>query len=67
MILETDKVEEVENLDKIKRKCPDVDFIIINSRVLKFPDQDALNLICHDHILMLPSIYNHCDVFFFRG
>ena len=36
---------------------------VINSRKLQYPDQDALNMVCHNHILMLPSIYNHSDDF----
>lgn len=36
---------------------------IINSRELRYPDQDALNIVCHNNILMLPSVYNHSDDF----
>ena len=34
-------------------------FEIINSRELKYPDQDALNLICQYRELYIPSMYNY--------
>lgn len=34
-------------------------FELINDRPLRFPDQDALNIVCTDHELYLPSIYNY--------
>lgn len=46
-------------LDFIQEKVLD----IINTRKLLYPDQDALNFVCHNHVLMLPSIYNHSDDF----
>ena len=34
-------------------------FEIINDRPLKFPDQDAMNIVCTDHEIYLPSMYNY--------
>ena len=33
-------------------------FDLINTRVLYFTDQDAINLVCEDKIMFLPSVYN---------
>ena len=43
--------------DNIKKKI----FDILNSTELKYPDQDALNLVCNKKILFLPSMYNFCE------
>ena len=43
--------------DNIQQKI----FDIINTRELRFPDQDALNLVCHGRIMFLPSMYNLCE------
>ena len=43
--------------DNIQEKI----FKIINSEGLYFPDQDALNLVCHDKTYMLSSMYNVCE------
>ncbi len=52
------------NLEKMRLDgVQDKILAIINSRELRYPDQDALNIVCHNHILMLPSIYNHSDDF----
>ena len=40
--------------DNIQKKC----FNIINEKKLLFPDQDALNIVCQDKILYIPSMYN---------
>ena len=50
------------NLDKMRKdnvesKC----FELINNIELIFPDQDALNYVCTDKELYLPSMYNVCD------
>lgn len=34
-------------------------FEIVNSRPLEFPDQDALNIVCTDHEMYIPSMYNY--------
>ena len=34
-------------------------FDIINDRELQFPDQDAMNIVCTDHELYIPSMYNY--------
>lgn len=36
-------------------------FDLLNTKELRFPDQDALNLVCNEKVLMLPSIYNLCE------
>ena len=43
--------------DKIQKKW----FDIINDQELLFPDQDALNIVCTNKELYLPSMYNICD------
>ena len=43
--------------DKIQKKW----FNIINDQELLFPDQDALNIVCTNKELYLPSMYNICD------
>ena len=43
--------------DFIKEKL----FEIINNKPLRFPDQDALNLVCNQKVFMLPSMYNVCE------
>lgn len=47
------------NLDKIRKDniIPKI-FEILNTRELKFPDQDAFNIICQNNIVYVPSIYN---------
>ena len=48
------------NLKKIREeKVMDKWFEVINSRELKYPDQDALNLICQYRELYIPSMYNY--------
>lgn len=38
-------------------------FEIVNTRSLDYPDQDALNLICNEAEIYIPSLYNYiCDV-----
>ena len=34
-------------------------FDIINERELKFPDQDAMNIVCTDKEMYIPSMYNY--------
>ena len=34
-------------------------FDIINERKLLFPDQDAMNIVCTDHEIYIPSMYNY--------
>ena len=34
-------------------------FDVINTVKLKYPDQDALNIVCTDHELYISSIYNY--------
>lgn len=47
------------NLNKIRKdKIVDKWFKLINSKKLLYPDQDALNIICSDYELYLPSMYN---------
>ncbi len=33
-------------------------FDVVNSKDLKYPDQDAFNYVCDDNLLYVPSIYN---------
>lgn len=48
------------NLKKIrKEKIHDKWFDIINNNALKYPDQDALNLVCQHKELYIPSMYNY--------
>lgn len=50
------------NLKKIrKEKIQKKWFDIINKQELIFPDQDALNIVCTNKELYLPSMYNICD------
>ena len=51
IILNLKKIRE----DNIQEKW----FEVINNNELKYPDQDALNLICQNHELYLPSMYNY--------
>ncbi len=51
MILNLKKIRE----DNIQEKW----FEIINNNQLKYPDQDALNLVCQNQELYLPSMYNY--------
>ena len=47
------------NLDKIREdNIIDKWFEIANTRKLRYPDQDALNIICTDKEIYLPSMYN---------
>ena len=34
-------------------------FDVVNDRELRFPDQDALNIVCTDHELYIPSVFNY--------
>ncbi len=36
-------------------------FNLLNTKKLKFPDQDALNIVCHNKTYLLPIFYNQCD------
>ena len=36
-------------------------FDLINTKKLKYPDQDALNIICHEKVYLLPIFYNQCE------
>lgn len=48
------------NLKKIREdKIHDLWFEVINNNELKYPDQDALNLICQHNELYIPSMYNY--------
>ena len=40
---------------------PEKIFELLRKMYCLYPDQDALNLICHGKTLLLPSIYNLCD------
>ena len=51
LIMNLKKIRE----DKIQEKW----FDVINKKKLRYPDQDALNLICQDKELYIPSIYNY--------
>ena len=47
------------NLKKIREdKIISQWFNLINNKELRYPDQDALNIVCTDHELYLPSMYN---------
>ncbi len=49
------------NLKKIRKdNIQEKWFKLISERKLFFPDQDALNLVCNEKILYLPSMYNVC-------
>ena len=43
--------------DNIQEKLLD----IVHKMLLRYPDQDALNLVCHQKIMFLPSMYNLCE------
>lgn len=48
------------NLKKIREeKIHDKWFDVINNRELKYPDQDALNLVCQHKEIYIPSMYNY--------
>ena len=48
------------NLKKIREdQIVDKWFDVVNSRELKYPDQDALNLVCQYRELYIPSMYNY--------
>lgn len=48
------------NLKKIREeKTINKWFDIINNKKLKYPDQDALNIVCTDYEEYLPSVYNY--------
>ena len=48
------------NLKKIREdKVHDKWFEVINNNELKYPDQDALNLVCQHKELYIPSMYNY--------
>lgn len=50
------------NLKKVREdKIIDKWFSFINENRLIFPDQDALNVVCHEKILYLSCIYNVCE------
>ena len=49
-------LKELRN-DNIEQKLLD----LINTTEFVFPDQDALNLVCHKKIMFLPSTYNLCE------
>lgn len=51
IILNLNKIRE----DNIQEKW----FDVINNNELKYPDQDALNIVCQNHELYLPSMYNY--------
>ena len=51
IILNLKKIRE----DNIQEKW----FNVINDNELKYPDQDALNIVCQDKELYLPSMYNY--------
>ena len=52
----------VLNLKKIRKdNIPKKWFNIINKKELIFPDQDALNMVCNNKTLYLPSMYNVCN------
>ena len=36
-------------------------FDILNTKPLRYPDQDALNLVCYNKIYLLPPMYNQCE------
>ena len=49
------------NLKKIREDgIEDKWFDVISNRKLRFPDQDAINLVCANKILYLPQMYNVC-------
>ena len=48
---------EKMRMDNVEKKC----FDLINKVELIFPDQDAINYVCTDNELYLPSMYNVCD------
>ena len=49
----------VFNLKKMRReKMVQVFFDIINTKKLKYPGQDTINIVCTDKEYYLPSIYN---------
>ena len=48
------------NLKKIREdKIQEQWFKIINEKELKYPDQDALNLVCQNKTIYIPSMYNY--------
>ena len=50
----------IMNLKRIrKEKIHDKWFDVIKHKELKYPDQDALNLICQHNELYIPSMYNY--------
>ena len=51
ILLNLKKIRE----DKIQEKW----FDVINNNELKYPDQDAINIICQHKELYLPSMYNY--------
>lgn len=51
MLLNLKKIREDNLIPKF--------FEILNSRELLYPDQDALNLVCTEKLLYIPSIYNY--------
>lgn len=52
------------NLKRIREeKIKDRWFELINTKKLKYPDQDALNLVCQYNELYIPSMYNSCECY----
>ena len=50
----------IMNLKKIREdKLQEKWFKVINEKVLKYPDQDALNLVCQHNTIYIPSMYNY--------
>lgn len=53
MVLNLKKIREDNLVDKL--------FNYINNNKLKYPDQDAFNIICNDKVRYIPSIFNCCN------